>query len=677
MFLLSTLLSRKISLGFYFLCLSSLLLPIPGAIADIADTTNVQIEDHNDTSPVVQCGLSIRDLEPPTDAQTQTEEAGTSQEPAKERKLDQIRLAIDKIEFEQTSACSPELLAALSKALWSFREEDFPHFFYFDIPEIIWEQNLDPETGLFLIGESDTETLEKILPHLTALRERIQGAYVEQDFLLNRAIQFVFEPAREDQEKLSPWGYYHTVNLKITIQEPKIGKISYEIVQGDDNNKTTVGRPCTPGHDILETDNELSPVTFLKHQELCDRLTSIVGGINPVIRYQDMQESLLYWKNSPIVKNIEAYFQNADNNDLVDLNVVIDPEEEEQFLLGFDNTSPESVGDEKFSIAYVHNNPEKVGDRLTVGYTGTTSGGIRAVNFGYQVPIGVTDKSLSFNFAPSWTRVTQEPFEDFDITARAQLFSVKYHHPLIRNVDEDLAFTLGFEFQNGQTFIFNDVPTAFGFGANDEGITRTSNFIFGQQYSHRTTSGAWVVDSEFNFGTDLFGATAGRWNEPGGMFNRWELYAQRLQKLSTKHRLLMEAQVQLTPKTLPSSQQFTIGGMNTVRGYRANARTADNGLRFSIEDYIVLETDEAGFPHTELIPFIDLGWVWNNPGTSNGLLDQRFLLSTGIGFKWHQLFGFDDLTARLDIAIPFFDIEDRGYALQDDGIYFSINYDLF
>ncbi|OKH18877.1 hypothetical protein NIES208_03955 [[Limnothrix rosea] IAM M-220] len=566
------------------------------------------------------------------------------------------------------------------------------NFLAAELPVRIFEEN----NGSTCKVEGKPEPLP--VAALEKAKAVIQRQYFNEGYLLNFVNCFTigaFEPLQEFGNVFSD-----AKRIVINVNTRTIDRISYRITEDKKNAEkdtseiiidTSEKKPifCNSLNELsssaenkAETESDLNTQTeetiFLKEKVLCDRLRSILGREGDIIHYREIEDNLAYWKTNPLIDNIEVYLSESENTEnAYDLNIVIDPEEEEQLLLGLDNSSPESVGDEKFSIAYVHNNPEKVGDRFILGYTGTTSGGIRAVNFGYEIPLGVTDKYLAFNFAPSWTKVTQRPFSKFDITARSQLASVEYRHPLIRSLEEELSFSLGFEYQNGRTFIFNDIPTAFGNGSNDDGITRTSYFTFGQRYARRSPNGAWAIDSKFTFGTDLFGATAGRWNEPGGIFNSWKLFGQRIQKLGKDHKLVIEAQLQLSPKTLPSSYQFSIGGPNTVRGYRSNARTADNGFRFSIEDYIVLDRDESGVSHTEIIPFIDLGYVWNNPDTSNGLLDQTFLLSAGIGFQWYKLFGFDDLTARLDIAYPFFNIDDRGQALQDDGIYFSINYNLF
>lgn len=502
-------------------------------------------------------------------------------------------------------------------------------------------------TKAYVDATSPTEAID-----FNQLREKILGIYIEAGFLLNEIEPIIYLQSvahgREDLQE-------RQFNLILAIRQPSIGRLYY---------------------DFPEIDEGKSPSSIYEKEILCDRLIDAIGGLNQAIDYDTLQNNLIYLRNDPNIENVEAYLKPYENGKkgLLELEILISEKKSQELQVTFENTTPESVGDQKYAITYSNNNLSRFGDRLSLGYSSTTTGGINALNLSYQIPLDEREKTFTLNFAPSWTRITNEPFDQFDITSRTQFFSAEYRHPLIRRLDEELAFSFSFDFQNGQSFIFNDIPTAFGNGVNDQGITRTSTFVFRQNYIRRSTKGAWILDSKFSFGSGLFGATTNRWNEPGGLFNKWEGYFQRLQKLSEKNSLLLQGKVQLTPKTLASSQQFFIGGMNTVRGYRANARTADNGLRFSLEDYITLRSNDTGDPTVLLIPFVDLGYVWNNPATSNGLNQPQFLSSVGMGLQLNEPFGVEDLTAEIYWAHPFSDLKDRGNSLQDDGFYFSLGY---
>ena len=67
-----------------------------------------------------------------------------------------------------------------------------------------------------------------------------------------------------------------------------------------------------------------------------------------------------------------------------------------------------------------------------------------------------------------------------------------------------------------------------------------------------------------------------------------------------------------------------------------------------------------------------MGTVWNDDDNAE-LVDQRFLAGLGLGIFWEIM---PNVDVRLDFGIPLVDLDDRGFNAQDDGIYFSVNYEL-
>jgi hemolysin activation/secretion protein len=236
-----------------------------------------------------------------------------------------------------------------------------------------------------------------------------------------------------------------------------------------------------------------------------------------------------------------------------------------------------------------------------------------------------------------------------------------------------LALSLGFTHQDGQTFtVFG--PTPFGIGPDEEGISRTSVIKFGQEYTLRQTSGAWAFRSLFSFGTGLFDATENSDVDedfPDGQFVSWLAQIQRVQIINPDNFLIIQADLQLAFDSLLPAQQFVIGGGQSVRGYRQNVRAGDNGFRISVEDRITLERDESGIATFVLAPFFDVGYVWNRGINPNELVDQTFIAGLGLGILWEPL---PNLNLRLDYGLPLVDLDDRGENAQDDGFYFSVNY---
>lgn len=121
---------------------------------------------------------------------------------------------------------------------------------------------------------------------------------------------------------------------------------------------------------------------------------------------------------------------------------------------------------------------------------------------------------------------------------------------------------------------------------------------------------------------------------------------------------------------LLASQKFAIGGVQSVRGYRQNARLGDTGFRFSIEDRISVLKNSESSPIVQLAPFADLGVVVN--GSSQNP-DDNFLAGIGLGLIVEPV---SNLNLRLDYAPPLIELDDRGDNIQEDGLYFSLNYRL-
>lgn len=289
-----------------------------------------------------------------------------------------------------------------------------------------------------------------------------------------------------------------------------------------------------------------------------------------------------------------------------------------------------------------------------------------------ECPLNPMNGTLDLRVDINRNRITQSPFDALNIKGASEQYEISYRQPLIRSPREEFALSVGFAFQDGQTFIFNDLPQAFGIGPDQNGVSRTSVVKFGQDYVRRDQQGAWSLRSQFNIGTGLFDATTNPGSIPDGQFFSWLGQIQRAQRLSEGQLLIGQLDLQLTPDSLLPSQQFVIGGGQSVRGYRQNARTGDNGVRASVENRITLNRDRAGNPTVQVAPFVDLGAVWNVSGNPNQLPKQTFLIGAGLGIIWKP---FSGLNLRVDYGAPIIDLSDRGNNLQDHGFYFTANYE--
>jgi len=396
-------------------------------------------------------------------------------------------------------------------------------------------------------------------------------------------------------------------------------------------------------------------------------------GAGVPLNSASLENELRLLKTDPLFESVEASLQPAAEIGQSKLTVRVSLNKPLTVNLFADNYSPASVGSERIGFRLGYQNLTGLGDRLILGYNRTTTGGDTSrYEFIYRIPLNAMDGSLTIQFLPDNNEISNIELQDLGIRGETQRYEFDYRQPIIRSPRQEFALSVGFSHHRGQTFL-GDVPFGFGEGPDDRGRTRSSAIRFGQEYVRRDATGILGVRSQFNLGIDAFGATLNAGNTPDSRFLSWLLSVQRLQRLGDNHLLTLRGDLQLATTSLLPSRQYVIGGGQSVRGYRQNARSGDNGFLISIEDRITLQRDNQGQPTLMVAPFLDFGQVWNTQGNPNILGSENFLMGVGVGLLWEVAPGWN---IRFDYGYPIIDLPDRGNNAQDDGFYFSVNVEL-
>ncbi|NEP03272.1 MAG: ShlB/FhaC/HecB family hemolysin secretion/activation protein [Symploca sp. SIO2E9] len=425
---------------------------------------------------------------------------------------------------------------------------------------------------------------------------------------------------------------------------------------------------------VLEGSIEDIRIEGARRLENYVRRRVLLGARTP-LNTAKLEDQLRLLRIDPLFENIEASLRAGSR--IGESVIIVRVTEANPFegSLGVDNYSTPSIGSERLSSELRYRNLTGNGDELFASYERSTTGGSNVFEGSYRLPLNPKNGTLQLRTILNRSEVTQEPFRGL-FEGNSELYEISWRQPLVRTTRQEFALSLGFSFQENQSILNFDGGGSLSPGADSEGITRTSIIKFGQDYLRRDLRGAWSARSLFSLGTGWFGATVNADPEPDGRFLSWLGQLQRVQLLGEDNFLIVGADIQLTTNSLLPSQQFLIGGGQSLRGYRQNVRGRDNGLRFSVEDRIILERNEIGDTTLQLAPFFDAGYVWNNPDNpSNDSLRQvqseRFLAGLGMGLIWQVQ---PQMEIRLDYGIPLVDIDDRGDNIQDDGLYFTVRY---
>ncbi len=329
-----------------------------------------------------------------------------------------------------------------------------------------------------------------------------------------------------------------------------------------------------------------------------------------------------------------------------------------------DNTQSPSIGSLQGGVFIAHDNVLGFGDRFNAEYGKTE--GLSLYDINYTIPINSLNGTIGFRYSNTDSRIIEDPFEELDIKSETQTYSLSVRQPLYRTPTAEFALGLSLDLRRNQTFILDDFPYSFSEGP-ENGKSKVTVIRFSQDWVNRNAKRVLAARSQFSLGIGAFDATN---NDTGtdGQFFSWLGQFQWVQRLSPRTLLLARLNAQLTGDSLLSLEKLSIGGFDTVRGYRQNQLVADNGIAGSLE---VRFPPISSYTALQLAPFFDIGTTWNNRAENP---DPQTIASLGLGLIWQPT---RSLYLRLDYGVPLIDIDNQGDSLQDKGLYFSLRYQPF
>jgi hemolysin activation/secretion protein len=399
----------------------------------------------------------------------------------------------------------------------------------------------------------------------------------------------------------------------------------------------------------------------------------VAAAVRSPLNQTDLLNALQRLKRDPLIESIAAELSTGTQVGLniLDLQVM----ERDAFDIDFslDNQRSPSVGSDRRQVNFSHGNLTGRGDRLTVGWV-NTAGSNSLNNLSYTLPINARNGTLGVSYGRSENSIIEAPFDVLDISSRSRNYQFTYRQPLIQTDSTDLAVSLALSHQDSQTFLgFDDIgPFPLSLGADENGQTTVTALRFVQEYSRRSGRDVFALRSQFSLGLDALNSTINPDPIPGSTFASWRLQSQYLRLLAPQTLALLRTDLQLADQGLLAAEQFAIGGASTVRGYRQDFRTADNGFFASAELRVPILRIPQWATLLQLTPFADYGVVWNSSEFTAD--DPSTLASVGIG---SILSVGDRFSARLDWGIPLIDPQINQNTWQEQGIHFSVNYRLF
>jgi len=426
---------------------------------------------------------------------------------------------------------------------------------------------------------------------------------------------------------------------------------------------------------IKVIEDKVETIEITGPEKLKDYVRSRLAFVTvDALNQERLVEALELLRLDPLIETVNAELSvgKGTGQRLLEVKVKESPEFRGQISL--DNGRSPSVGSFRRGISLNENNLLGLGDSLSASYKNTD--GSHEFDFGYTIPINPQNGKLGLRYRFSRNTVIEPPFDPLDILANARSYELSLSQPVIHSfdseqrVERELVIGAILARQESDTSILG-INFPLSEGANARGETRATALRFFQQWTERGIGEVFFARSELSVGIGLFGANINS-NAPDSRFVLWRGQAQWLRQIAPDTLLLLRSSLQLADRPLLGLEQFGLGGTGSVRGYRQDVRLADNGLLVSAEVQLPVYSDYRQQQLLSVVPFFDVGTVWNS--SERTVRSPITLIGTGLGLQWQEG---ENLRVRLDYGIPLVNGVSRGTTWQDNGVYFTVEYNFF
>lgn len=437
-------------------------------------------------------------------------------------------------------------------------------------------------------------------------------------------------------------GYINSGAL-LPDQQVAEGVIEYRIVEGRLSDITVTG------------------TAHLDSDYVRDRLALSGGAPLSVHALQDRLQILL---QGPFITRINAELAPGDRPGEARLNARIEEGPRSQFSATLDNDISPSLGTARATLRGQVLTPGGRGDILgwELGY----AEGYTKASASYGIPLNARDTTLDFFADVSRAKVVEKPLNALDIQSSSRTVGLRVTHPLLRTAREQLYLSVGFDRRQSRSELL-DTGFAFSPGVQPDGESKVSVFRFVQDYVARDTGQVSAARSTISWGVGAFGATNLGPGVPNGKFVAWLGQFQHARRLGkTESQLVLRFDGQLTSKPLLPLEQFAVGGMRTVRGFRTNQLVRDYGYVASVELRVPILRGQDGTALLQLAPFIDAGGAWYKGRATDS---PKTLSSAGVGLRYDPLPGLHAELYRAhtfagrNVVNPSRSLQDRGWHL--------------
>jgi hemolysin activation/secretion protein len=358
-------------------------------------------------------------------------------------------------------------------------------------------------------------------------------------------------------------------------------------------------------------------------------------GAGAPLNVRELQETIQLLLQNPQIERINAELApGAERGEAV---LSMEVAEARRWSLGFsiaNNRNP-AVGQWRGELSMAAHNLFGWGGALSA-YKGHSKG-VDDNGFRFTIPISAYDTLFMVRRDRIVSRVIEAPFNALDVTNRSHATEFGLSQPLYRTLRSTLTAGASFYYRDDASTLLG-VPFSFVPGLDDGKANIAAARLYAD-WLDRTADSVFAARVTYTSGLNCCGGTKSTHNTPDSQYSTVLGQAQYARRLSEDGRqLVLRADAQHASGVLLPSEKFTIGGIETVRGYRENQVVRDNGWAASAEYRHPLgrirlgELSSAeGDGLISAAIFVDAGRARDHYNASE---TRKFIWSFGPGLRW-------------------------------------------
>jgi len=380
------------------------------------------------------------------------------------------------------------------------------------------------------------------------------------------------------------------------------------------------------------------------------RLIDLKSG--EVFKAQKLEQSLIYLNRSNPDVAGKAVLAPSEIKEATDIIIQVKDKFPIHFGHQYDNLGTKFSGRNRQNLTLTNNNLLTLNDRLIARVIISERHNLVGVSGNYSLPLNSKGwvGNLSFSHVNLSLGKSLKPIE---VLGRSTSFIPTISIPMFLTPNLEGTWSTGMDFARTRTRIL----------AREDSNDVTRALSFGPTFTQYDRWGRTVMTNNFRIGFSNFLGSSDRRDDnasrdsTGGAFFDYSLGMTRFQKLFWDQVLILRGSMQVSPDRLISSEQFRIGGMDTVRGYAEGEYLGDKGFIGSAEiripPYFLPKRPITVFGQTmnmrdliQFVGFFDMGRAWLQEPRA-GETDNKILAGVGGGVLLNL---FNHVSARVYFA---------------------------